>query len=226
MTLAPKKSVFLLTLGFFVLFSGFLATFYLTFRDVTRVTIEKQPRSGLARQTIEASELPNNIATSNQEPPQSALEGVLPVARSSSNVPTTNEPAVSQGVRIANLRFLEEGYDGPVKGEAVYEKGAKLWLKFDIVGYKIIEGGLRLSEDYHVYKADDFTKAFASNPKVVHTAQAWDVSQPVTFRNAGKVPPPGDYVIEIVVHDYNAGSFTSLRTPLRIVRTKGKPWPT
>ena len=154
------------------------------------------------------------------------LEGPPPPPLSIEPPPATKGPAVSEALQIANLRFLEAGYDGTVKGEAVYEKEALLWLKFDIVGYKMIDGGLRLSEDYHVYKAGDFTKAFASNPKVVHTAQSWDVSQPVIFRNSGKVPPPGDYVIEIVVHDYNAGSFTSLRTPLRVVRPKENRWST
>lgn len=225
MELTSKKPVLFLGLGFVVVLAGFLATFYLTFRDVTRVIIEKQSRGGVAREEIGALDLPGNTST-NQEKPQPSLEGLLPVARSPDNTPSRNEPFVSQELQIANLRFLEEGYDGTVKEEAVYEKGDTAWLKFDIDGFILRDGEVRLSQDYYLYRADDLSKPYWERPKVLRKAQPWEPGRIVTFGNHGKVPPPGDYVLEIVVHDYNAGSFTSLRTPLRIVATKGKRWST
>jgi len=225
MAFASRKPVFFLGIGFVGVLLGFFATFYLTFRDVTRVTIEKKPRGDTALQDFEALDLPNE-AVSNQETQPPSLEGLSPVARSPGDVVATTGPAVSEELQIANLRFFEVGYDGPVKGEAVYEKGEDLWLTFDIAGFTLREGEVRLSQDYYLYKADDLSRPYQTSPKVLRKAQPWEPTRRVSFGNHGKIPPPGDYVIEIVVHDYNAGSFTSLRTPLRVVRPKGNRWST
>lgn len=200
MAFTTKKSVLFLGLGVVVLFAGFLATFYLTFRDVTRVTIEKQPRVGMARQATDVHEVEGEALAGDRQP--ELVSGMhLPF-------------------QISRFSFHEGGYDGPVKSSPVYERGETFWLKLDIVGFGLKSGNVVLSQDYYLYRADDLSRPIVDRPKAVKKAEPWEKNRVVSFGNHGEAPSPGDYVIETVVHDHTNGLFTSQRIPFKVIGKK------
>lgn len=200
MAFTSKKSVLFLGFATAILFSGFLATFYLTFRDVTRVTIEKQPRGGLAQQATETHEVEGEALAGDRQP--DLVSGMqLPF-------------------QISRFSFHEGGYDGPVKSSPVYERGETFWLKLDIVGFGLREGNVVLSQDYYLYRADDLSRPITTRPKSIKKAEPWEKNRVVHFGNHGDTPAPGDYVIEAVIHDHTNGLFTSQRIPLKVLAKK------